>query len=44
MTKISRLTIETMATTQEGVIMVGGGSMVGEDTTRVDVKTTHLEG
>ena len=30
--------------TQEEVIEVRGDSMVGEDTTKVDSKTTHLEG
>ena len=44
MTKISRLTIETMATTQDEVITVGGDSTVGEDTTKVAFKTTHPEG
>ena len=39
-TKISRPTIEAMAT-QEEVIMVGGDSTVGEDITKVDSKTIH---
>ena len=30
--------------TQEEVIVVGGESMVRKDTTKVDSKTTHLEG
>ena len=44
MTKINELAIETMATTQEEVIMVRKDSTVGEDTTKVASKTTHPEG
>ena len=39
-TKISRPTIEAM-TTQAEVIVVGGDSMVREDTTKVDSKKIH---
>lgn len=43
MTKINRPIIEAMATTQEEVIMVEGGSTVEVDITRVALRTILLE-